>query len=88
MLMIQTSLLVFAAAGTTYQMDIHMAYFAGLAIAAFWCCPTTILMSAAFVAVHHLVLNLVYPPGSFRSAPISPAFWSMAVSSWSRRRRS
>ncbi len=65
MLMVQVSLLVYAAAGTTYQTDLHMAYFAALAIAAFWCCPTTVLMSAAFVAVHHLVLNFVYPSWVF-----------------------
>ncbi len=65
MLMVQISLLVYAAAGTTYQTDLHMAYFAALAAAAFWCCPTTILMSAAFVAVHHLVLNFVYPSWVF-----------------------
>ncbi len=88
MLMVQISLLVYAAAGTTYQTDLHMAYFAGLAAAAFWCCPTTILMGAAFVAVHHLVLNFVYPSGSFPTAPISPVCSSMAGSSWLRRRRS
>ena len=61
LLMAQIALLVYATAGTTYQPDMHMAFFAALAISACWCCPTTILLSTVFVAVHHLVLNLVYP---------------------------
>ncbi len=65
MLMLQISLLVYASGGTTFQTDLHMAYFAALAIAAFWCCPTTILLGAAFVAVHHLVLNFAFPAWVF-----------------------
>jgi methyl-accepting chemotaxis protein len=61
LLMLQVALLVYATHGTTYQPDMHMAFFAALAISACWCCPTTILLSTVFVAVHHLVLNLVYP---------------------------
>jgi methyl-accepting chemotaxis protein len=51
------------------QIDMHMAFFAGLALAAMWCCWVSILTAGAVVAVHHVVLNFldpfaVFPDGS------------------------
>lgn len=61
----QVALLVFAAEGTRYQIDMHMAFFAALAVMTAWCCWRSILAATAVVAVHHLVLNLVYPAAVF-----------------------
>ena len=64
-LMAEVSLLVFAVEATTKQIDMHMAFFAALAIAAAWLCPVSILLGTVFVAVHHLVLNFAYPLAVF-----------------------
>lgn len=61
----QVALLVFACEGTRYQIDMHMAFFATLAITTAWCCWRTILAATAVVAVHHLVLNMLYPLAVF-----------------------
>jgi len=59
------ALLVFAFARSTFQIDMHMAFFAGLAIAAVWCCSVSIILAGGVVAVHHLLLNFVYPYAVF-----------------------
>lgn len=51
--------------GSVYQLDIHMYFFATLAIVAGWCDLRAILVNAAVVAVHHLVLNFAYPAAVF-----------------------
>ena len=61
----QVALLVFACEGTRYQIDMHMAFFAALAITTAWCCWRAILTATAVVAVHHLVLNMLYPLAVF-----------------------
>ena len=61
----QVALLVFAAEGTRYQIDMHMAFFAALAVMTAWCCWRSILAATVVVAVHHLVLNFVYPAAVF-----------------------
>jgi methyl-accepting chemotaxis protein len=43
----------------------HMAFFAGLAIVAVWCCWVSIVIAGAVVAVHHLLLNFIYPYAVF-----------------------
>jgi methyl-accepting chemotaxis protein len=55
------SLLVAAAAGGRWQGDIHMYYFAVLAVLSAYCDRTIILVSAAVTAIHHLVLNFLAP---------------------------
>ena len=47
------------------QIDMHMAFFAGLAIVAVWCCWTSVIIAGAVVALHHLILNFVYPYAVF-----------------------
>ncbi len=63
------SLIVAAAAGSKLQIDLHMAYFAELAILTAYCDRNVVLAGAGLTAVHHLVLNflvpaLVFPDGS------------------------
>src|SRR5215468_8164670 len=55
------ALLVFTFSRSAFQIDMHMAFFAGLAISAAWCCWMSIVLAGAVVAVHHLTLNFVYP---------------------------
>lgn len=62
------SLLVAACAGTAWQIDMHMYYFASLAILAAYCERDVILAATLATAVHHLGLNylapaLVFPGG-------------------------
>ncbi|MFL1463322.1 methyl-accepting chemotaxis protein [Roseococcus sp. DSY-14] len=48
-----------------WQTDLHMVYFAGLALLAGFCCPRTILVATAGVALHHLGLNILAPYAVF-----------------------
>jgi len=58
---VQISLLLESMRGHRWQVDIHMYYFAALAILAAYCDWRVILMAAAATAVHHLTLNFVLP---------------------------
>ena len=62
-LMAQISLLV--ASGGAWQIDMHMAYFAGLALLVVYSDWVVILAAAATVAVHHLVLGSLLPAAVF-----------------------
>lgn len=68
LLMALVSTLVAGLAGHAYQIDMHMAYFAALAVVVIYCDWRAIVGAAATVAVHHLVLSFVLPdlvfPGS------------------------
>ena len=68
LLMAQVSLLVAAASGHPWQIDLHMTYFAMLAVLAVYCDWKTIVAATATVAVHHLALSFLLPelvfPGS------------------------
>jgi len=55
------SVILAAARGSDYQIDVHMYYFAMLAILAAYCDWKVILAAAAVVAVHHLTLNFIAP---------------------------
>jgi methyl-accepting chemotaxis protein len=61
LLMAQVSVLVASAAGHPWQIDLHMVYFAALAVLIVHCDWRAILIGAATVAVHHLVLSFVLP---------------------------
>jgi len=68
-LMGMISLMLGAASGSAWQTDLHMSYFAGVALVAVYCDPIAILAATATVAVHHLTLNYllpeaIYPGGS------------------------
>ena len=64
----QAAMIVAALAGHDWQVDGHMYFFALLAVAVLLIDSRAILAGAAFVAVHHILLNfaaagLVYPGG-------------------------
>jgi methyl-accepting chemotaxis protein len=63
--MAEVSLLVAAFRGHAWQIDMHMAYFAALALLAVYCDWKAIAAGAATVAVHHLLLNFVLPAAVF-----------------------
>ncbi|WFU07229.1 methyl-accepting chemotaxis protein (plasmid) [Rhizobium sp. CB3171] len=56
-----TALLVYSFHGSPLQIDIHMYFFASLAICATWIDWKAIIAYAAFVAVHHLFLYFIAP---------------------------
>ena len=58
-------LLVLDFEGTNLQIDMHMAFYAGLAVIAGWCCAIAILIGASVIALHHLTLNFIYPLAVF-----------------------
>jgi methyl-accepting chemotaxis protein len=60
-LMVVISLLLAGMSGKSWQLDVHMYYFAALALVAIYCDSWAIIAAAAVVAVHHLLLNFVLP---------------------------
>ncbi len=60
----EVSLAVFAGAGA-WQVDLHMVYFAALAMLVGFCDWRTVVVGAAATAVHHLTLNFVMPAAVF-----------------------
>lgn len=54
-------MLVSAFSGSIYQIDVHMYFFATLAIMVGWCDWRAIVVNTGVIAVHHLVLNFVFP---------------------------
>ncbi len=64
-LMAEVSILVAAFAGHPWQIDMHMAYFAAVALLAVFCDWKAIVAAAATVAVHHLLLSYVLPAAVF-----------------------
>ena len=68
-LMASIAVILGEAAGRPLQIDLHMYFFAGLALLATYCDWRVIAVACVFVALHHLILNelvsaLVYPGGS------------------------
>ncbi len=64
-LMGSVSLLVAAFKGHPWQIDMHMTYFAALAVLIVYCDWRVIALGAAAVAVHHLMLSFVLPAAVF-----------------------
>ncbi|MEM6684063.1 MAG: methyl-accepting chemotaxis protein [Pseudomonadota bacterium] len=62
--MAHVSALVFLAP-SAWRIDMHMYYFAGLAILCVFSDWRAILAGASFVAVHHIALNFAYPAALF-----------------------
>ncbi|OUR76398.1 hypothetical protein A9Q83_14585 [Alphaproteobacteria bacterium 46_93_T64] len=62
---VQVGLLVYVFSGHPWQIDIHMYFFASLAIIAVLCCWRTIIVATVTIALHHLVLNFVLPAAVF-----------------------
>jgi methyl-accepting chemotaxis protein len=61
----QVSILVAIFAGHPWQPDMHMYYFAALAVFAGFCDWRPIVLGAALIALHHLALQLVLPSAVF-----------------------
>jgi methyl-accepting chemotaxis protein len=57
----EIALLLFVMRGQPWQLDMHMYFFASLAILAAYCDWRVIGMASAAIAVHHLVLNFLLP---------------------------
>jgi methyl-accepting chemotaxis protein len=64
-LMAQVSMLLAALTGHSWQIDMHMAYFAALAVLVIYCDWVVIAAGAATVAVHHLALSYLLPEAVF-----------------------
>ncbi|UAB77139.1 methyl-accepting chemotaxis protein [Erythrobacter sp. SCSIO 43205] len=60
---------VAVAQGTPWQMDLHMLFFAYLAILAVMADARVIIVATAVIAVHHLLLNFVAPSLVFFGGP-------------------
>ncbi|NBB66177.1 methyl-accepting chemotaxis protein, partial [Pseudomonas sp. ODNR1LW] len=65
LLMAQISLMIAEAAGHPWQIDLHMTYFALLAVLIIYCDWKVILAATATVALHHLVLSFAIPSAVF-----------------------
>ncbi len=70
------AIILFQFAGHPWQIDVHMYFFAALAMLAVFCDWKTILVGAATVAIHHLLLNFVIPAAIF---PDGAAFFRVVL---------
>ena len=59
------ALLVYGFDGHPWQIDLHMYFFAILAMLTAFCDWKALIVAAAMVAVHHLLLNFLYPAAVF-----------------------
>jgi methyl-accepting chemotaxis protein len=62
------ALFVLASRQSNLIIDMHMYFFAALAISAAWCCWRSLLFCAVLIALHHLVLDYLYPAAVFPAA--------------------
>jgi methyl-accepting chemotaxis protein len=63
----QVALLVYVFSGHAYQIDMHMYYFAVLAINIGWVDPRALIANAAIVALNHIILGFALPEAVFPS---------------------
>ncbi|MCG8597214.1 MAG: methyl-accepting chemotaxis protein [Kiloniellales bacterium] len=64
-LMLNVGLLVYVFRGHPWQIDVHMYFFACLAILAAYCDWRAIALGTVTVALHHLILNFALPAAVF-----------------------
>ena len=64
-MILQVAVLVYAFRGHHWQIDIHMYFFAALAVLGALVCWRTIVVVAGVIALHHLVLNFAVPAWVF-----------------------
>ncbi len=57
----QITLILAAMTGHAWQLDVHMAFFAFLAVLTLLTCPISIAAAAGIAAVHHLSLTFLWP---------------------------
>ncbi len=67
-LMASISLLVAALSGSPWQIDMHMAYFAGLAVLIVYCDWRVVTAATLVVAAHHLLVSYLLPAAVFPGA--------------------
>src|SRR5260370_34237033 len=65
--MMTISLLLAGMRGSSWQIDVHMYYFAALALITVYCDWRAIVAATATVAVHHLGLNFLLPRATYTS---------------------
>jgi two-component system sensor histidine kinase/response regulator len=61
----EPALLVYLFTGHPWQMDMHMYFFATLALVIGWCDWRPVIVAAITVAAHHLALNFLFPLAVF-----------------------
>ena len=61
----EPALLVYLLRGNPWQIDMHMYFFACLALLIAWCDWRTILLASIAIGLHHLALDLVLPAAVF-----------------------
>jgi signal transduction histidine kinase/DNA-binding response OmpR family regulator/HPt (histidine-containing phosphotransfer) domain-containing protein len=64
-LMGEPALLVYLLSDNPWQMDMHMYFFAMLALTIAWCDRSAIMVAATAVAIHHLLLDVLLPYAVF-----------------------
>lgn len=64
-LMGEPSLLLYFMSGHVWQMDMHMYFFALLALTVVWCDRRAVIVAAVAVAAHHLILDYLMPLAVF-----------------------
>ncbi len=74
-LMAQPALLLYLLGGNAWQMDMHMYFFAGLALLMGWCDWRVIVVAAAAVSLHHLALNFLLPSAVFPESSALGRVW-------------
>jgi two-component system, sensor histidine kinase and response regulator len=67
-LMGEPAMLLYLMRGNAWQMDMHMYFFAMLALTIAWCDRRALLVAAGVTAAHHLVLLYLLPYAVFPSA--------------------
>jgi two-component system, sensor histidine kinase and response regulator len=79
-LMGEPALLVYMLEGNPWQLDMHMYFFAGLALLIAWCDWWTIAIASVAILLHHLALDLLLPLAVFpNDAEISRVLFHAAV---------
>jgi two-component system, sensor histidine kinase and response regulator len=79
-LMGEPALLVYMLMGNPWQIDMHMYFFAALALLIAWCDWWTIALASVAILLHHLTLDLVLPLAVFpNDAEIGRVFFHAAV---------
>jgi len=64
-LALMAAMLVLVFRGHPWQIDIHMYFFAVLAVLSVYCDPKVVLVTAGTIAVHHLLFNFIVPSWIF-----------------------
>ncbi len=78
-LMGQPAMMLYLLAGHPWQMDVHMYFFAALALLIGWCDWRAIVAGATVIALHHLILNFLLPFAVFAGGADLPRVYLHAA---------